>query len=117
MPSRPTRHNPGVHVGKRTTAEAWRPSAAKRGYGRKWREARLGYLRSHPLCVHCLALGLTVAATQVDHIIAHRGDMALFWLPGNWQALCAAHHTAKTNREDGGLGRQRIEHGRSPQAQ
>lgn len=118
MPSCPRSHNPGVHVGKRTTADAWRPSAAKRGYGRKWQAARLGYLRAHPLCVECLAIGLTVASVEVDHIIPHRGDMELFWRPGNWAALCKPHHSRKTYLEDGGCGRTRKEHhGRSPQAQ
>lgn len=114
MPSRPTRHNPGIHLGKRTTAEAWRPSASKRGYSRKWAEASKGFLREHPLCVHCLRRGLTVEAVEVDHIVAHRGDMGLFWTRENWQPLCHACHSRKTYLEDGGLGRTKKLHASAP---
>lgn len=113
MPTRPTRHNPGVHVGRRSNPDAWRPSASRRGYGRRWEAASKGYLRSHPVCVHCLAKGLTVASSEVDHIIPHRGDMALFWNRANWQALCHACHSAKTVRDDGGFGNRRKDHGSS----
>jgi 5-methylcytosine-specific restriction protein A len=48
--------------------------------------------------------GLVVLATVVDHVIPHRGDVELFWKPGNHQALCKACHDRKTVLEDGGLG-------------
>jgi len=45
-------------------------------------------------------------AVVVDHIIPHRGDLALFWdEKNNWQALCHRCHSRKTAREDGGFGR------------
>ncbi len=44
------------------------------------------------------------AATDVDHIQPHRGDMTLFWDSSNWQPLCHRHHAQKTAREDGGFG-------------
>jgi len=40
----------------------------------------------------------------VDHVIAHKGDPALFWNPANWQAMAKLCHDRKTVREDGGLG-------------
>jgi len=48
-----------------------------------------------------------VAATDVDHIVPHCGDMALFWDVLNWQPLCEACHGRKTAREDGGFGNPR----------
>lgn len=71
-----------------------RGSAASRGYDRRWRAKRLAYLRKHPLCVECAGAGLTVAATDVDHIIAKRDGGTDD--EGNLQALCHAHHSKKT---------------------
>lgn len=56
------------------------------------------YLAQHPLCVECERNGRVVLATDVDHIMPHRGDKALFWSVDNWQSLCAQHHAAKTRR-------------------
>ena len=44
--------------------------------------------------------GKYVKATDVDHIVPHRGDKTLFWDQGNWQPLCHRHHSSKTRRED-----------------
>jgi 5-methylcytosine-specific restriction protein A len=76
-----------------------RASAARRGYGPRWRRARAGYLARHPLCVQCEAAGRLEPATVVDHVIPHHGDQALFWAEGNWQGLCKRCHDAKTARE------------------
>jgi len=81
-----------------------RESAAKRGYDHKWRQARITYLKRNPLCVQCMKEGKVVAATVVDHIIAHKGNQRLFWDKSNWQPLCKLHHDQKTVREDGGFG-------------
>lgn len=85
--------------------DARRGSAAQRGYGFKWQRAREGFLQHHPLCVRCEKLGLVEAATVVDHIVPHKGDMTLFWQRTNWQALCKPCHDVKTATEDGGFGR------------
>jgi 5-methylcytosine-specific restriction protein A len=79
--------------------ERQRPSAARRGYGPRWRRARAAYLRRHPLCVSCAAAGRLEPATVVDHVVPHRGDPGLFWNPGNWAALCKRCHNRKTARE------------------
>lgn len=80
-----------------------RESAAKRGYDSQWRKARLGWLRKHPLCAEHERQGYVVQATEVDHIIPHKGDKDLFWdSTNNWQSLCKSCHSAKTVREDGG---------------
>ena len=44
--------------------------------------------------------GRYVRATDVDHIVPHRGDPALFWDEENWQALCHSCHSKKTRNED-----------------
>ena len=75
-------------------------SASSRGYGSAWQKARKRFLAAHPLCVECLKEGRYVKATDVDHIIAHRGDQRLFWDESNWQPLCHSHHSIKTDRED-----------------
>ena len=74
--------------------------AASRGYGAAWRKARNAFLQAHPLCVECMKEGRYVKATDVDHIVPHRGDSKLFWDQSNWQALCHRHHSMKTRRED-----------------
>ncbi len=84
-----------------------RKTAAERGYDSRWRKAREGYLKAHPLCVLCESEGEYVAATVVDHIIPHKGDKKLFWNRKNWQSLCKRHHDIKTAREDGGFGNRR----------
>lgn len=84
-------------------AGSWRTSdqtAAQRGYGYKWQQARAQYLREHPLCVRCKADGQVAAATVVDHIVPHRGDQSLFWRRSNWQSLCATHHSRDKQREE-----------------
>ncbi|WP_330114908.1 HNH endonuclease signature motif containing protein [Pseudomonas sp. JS3066] len=87
-------------------------SSAAKGYGYRWKLARADHLRRHPLCVFCLARGLSVAATLVDHIKAHKlgdaklsGDQEqiarawkLFWDRANWQSLCKPCHDSTKQR-------------------
>jgi 5-methylcytosine-specific restriction endonuclease McrA len=81
-----------------------RGSSAKRGYGARWQKARAAYLAKHPLCIMCEELGRVTAATVVDHIEPHKGDMAKFWDSGNWAALCArCHNSAKQSFERTGI--------------
>ncbi|MCJ8015241.1 HNH endonuclease [Paenibacillus sp. KQZ6P-2] len=84
--------------------DRYRGTAAQRGYDGKWRKARLGFLRKHPLCKHCQEKNRLTEATVVDHIKPHKGDKTLFWDRDNWQPLCASCHSIKTAREDGGFG-------------
>jgi 5-methylcytosine-specific restriction protein A len=74
-----------------------RGSAAERGYDARWRKVRKRFLRAHPLCAECERLGFVTAATDVDHIMPkNRGGADT---EDNLQALCHAHHSAKTMRE------------------
>lgn len=65
----------------------------------RWRKARLAFLAAAPLCRDCAELGLVVPATEVDHVIPHRGDARLMWDRRNWQPLCRPCHSRKTARE------------------
>lgn len=81
-------------------AYARRPSAAARGYGRRWRRLRRYKLGIDPVCQH---EGCNRGATEVDHIkpLTQGGGHDL----SNLQSLCRSHHSEKTAREDGGFGR------------
>ncbi len=81
-------------------AEQTRGSSHARGYDARWREARLAFLRVHPLCLQCAPR--PVAATVVDHVIAHKGDPGLFWDQTNWQSLCKPCHDARVDEGDFG---------------
>ena len=69
-------------------------------YDYRWRQARLRFLRRHPLCEHCKYEEKLTEATEVDHIIPHRGDMKRFWDMTNWMALCKPCHSKKTYEEN-----------------
>jgi 5-methylcytosine-specific restriction protein A len=57
-------------------------------------------VRRDPVCKICNRNPSTVA----DHIVPHRGNWDLFTSLSNLQGLCAACHSEKTAREDGGFG-------------
>src|SRR4051812_46261365 len=99
MPNRPAVHNPTP----RRKRNDGRPSAARRGYGRGWQKASKAVLMGHPLCggAEGKASGVIVAAEVVHHIIAHKGDMELFWREGNWAALSKRCHDRLTPKEEG----------------
>nr|WP_288358226.1 HNH endonuclease signature motif containing protein [uncultured Pseudomonas sp.] len=83
--------------------DSWRSdkqSSTQRGYGYKWQKAREHHLAANPLCVYCQRQGLVTAASVVDHITPHRGDMAMFWDPENWQSLCTSCHSSVKQREE-----------------
>lgn len=68
----------------------------------RWRHPVYGLrsraLAGSPLCVMCRRAGDVVEATEVDHIVPHRGDPKLFWSFTNVQPLCKSHHDEKTAR-------------------
>ena len=56
-----------------------------------------------PLCEWCLRKGDVVPMDIVDHIVPHKGDLALFSDPDNLQSLCKPHHdAAKQGKENRG---------------
>ena len=96
---------------KKATRKPWEPDQDKARYGserdeqsskvyrsRRWRRLRDMFIRSHPLCEHCKAKGITTRAQHVDHIRAIQdGGDPYAW--DNLQSLCISCHTGKTNRE------------------
>lgn len=92
---------PTFKPGKKERRE-YRPSASERGYNYAWQKQSKDYLKAHPLCVHCLAKGITVAAECVDHITPKESGGSDF--ESNLQALCWPCHSRKTVLQDGGLG-------------
>lgn len=65
---------------------------------RVWRKTRKRFLEQNPLCVECAEVGDVVVATVLDHIVPiNRGGEKLN--ESNFQAMCAAHHNAKSARE------------------
>lgn len=100
LPVLDTRRVPTIQAGSWRTSDQ---TAAQRGYGYKWQQARAQFLREHPHCVICKADDQVTAATVVDHIVPHRGDQSLFWRRSNWQALCVAHHSRDKQREEASL--------------
>lgn len=60
----------------------------------KWRQMKKKHLQEEPYCRYCGA-----KATEVDHIVAHRGDVNLFFDEDNLQSLCSECHSKKTMNE------------------
>ena len=86
-----------------------RGSARARGYTRRWDKASKAFLRAHPLCLGCTAMGRVEGAVLTDHIVPHRGNQALFWDEANWQPSCRWHHDTVKKKlealyEIGGIG-------------
>ena len=73
MPHRPRTYRP---PGPRPIAlsERARGTSSERGYDAAWQRLRKVHLEMHPLCLECQRQGRAVQATEVDHVIAHRGD-------------------------------------------
>lgn len=70
-------------------------------YGSKiWYRLRYYQLAKAPLCAYCEAQGLIVAASVVDHIRPHKGDINLFSDPDNLQSLCKRCHDSHKQRQE-----------------
>jgi len=69
-------------------------------YDRTWRKLRAMKLRRNPLCEVCLSKGLTVLATEVDHIKPVKKYPELRLVYDNLQSLCKSCHSKKTRREN-----------------
>ena len=91
---------------RRRDAEARRGSVRERGYNTAWERYSKAFLAQHPVCIDPFRLHspASVAAECTDHIIPHKGDMALFWDAANHQALCLSCNAVKAARYEGGFG-------------
>lgn len=65
----------------------------------EWEQLRGDQLLREPFCRTCARRGLRVRATDVDHIVDHKGDWAVFTDPNNLESLCHSCHSRKTARE------------------
>ena len=94
---------------ERLSIKNTRETAAKRGYGYRWQLNRAVFLQENPLCVceECKRRMIPLPADVVDHIVPHKGNMALFWDRNNWQPMNHVCHNKKTATEDGGFGNSR----------
>lgn len=81
-----------------------RGTTTQRGYGGRWQTLRKRFILQHPYCQECLKQGKLTEATDVDHIVPHRGCARLLFDEANLQALCHECHSRKTAKEDGGFG-------------
>lgn len=79
-------------------ADRKRGTAAQRGYGSEWRKIRKNYLARFPFCQD--PEGCIERATDVHHIDGGGplGDNS----DENLEALCHAHHSRRTIREQPG---------------
>lgn len=65
----------------------------------RWRKVRAAFLAEFPLCVDCLAIGRTVPASEVDHVLPRATHPELEWDWDNFSAKCKSCHSRKTRRE------------------
>ncbi|NTF69390.1 HNH endonuclease [Agrobacterium rhizogenes] len=70
--------------------------------GKRWRVMRDAQLSIEPLCRFCLITEEVTAATVVDHIRKHNGELDLFFDPSNLQSLCKHHHDSAKQMIDHG---------------
>lgn len=70
----------------------------------RWQALRLRVLaRDGCTCQRCGRIESDTSQLVADHVMPHRGDVALFWDVGNLQTLCApCHNSAKQAEERGG---------------
>lgn len=87
---------PPLRVPKRTGRDA-DPRRVLPLNGSRWQKLRAQVLAGEPLCRHCAARGLTVPATDVDHISGDPSDNRLEAL----QPLCHECHSIKTAADHG----------------
>lgn len=62
---------------------------------KQWKVLRDEQLKNFPICQKCGCY----EATEVHHVIPHRGDPNLFFNPENLVSLCHDCHTEETRKE------------------
>ena len=67
----------------------------------RWQKLRWSVLvRDLFTCARCGRIEGNTSRLVADHIVAHRGDEALFWDGANLQCLCKACHDSDKQREE-----------------
>jgi len=62
----------------------------------RWVPLRIRFLKVHPLCLACTALGEVTPATTVDHIVPVAVAPDRLLDVANLRALCRTHHDRRT---------------------
>ncbi len=93
-------------AGKAKRDDQWRGTAASRGYDAAWKRTRDRILAFEPFCRHCTAQGLTILATEVDHVIPK--DEGGTDDDSNLCPLCHSHHVTKTHADKRRQQRERV---------
>ena len=62
-------------------------------------DLRPAQLLREPFCRECARHGRRVRATDVDHIVDHKGEWSKFCDRSNLESLCHSCHSRKTARE------------------
>ena len=89
------RHRPPEHI-RSEEAQSWRWMYLTP----EWRDdLRPTQLLNEPFCRECARHGRRVYATDVDHIVDHKGDWSRFTDRSNLQSLCHNCHSRKTAQE------------------
>lgn len=86
-----------------------KPKQAKRRESAAWHswyslpvwtdDLRPDHLLREPFCRECARKGIRTRATDVDHVVDHKGSWPLFTDRSNLQSLCHRCHSRKTMRE------------------
>ncbi|MEN6522350.1 MAG: HNH endonuclease [Anaerolineaceae bacterium] len=87
-----------------------RDRETQRLYDRSWQKRRASQLAAQPWCELCLRVGIYTPATDVHHVISHRGDKTIF-RSSPLKSLCKKHHSQITVREVKGRGLKKIQDG------
>jgi len=84
-----------------------RDPAVQRLYDRRWQRRRAAHLAAHPWCERCLRGGMYVPATDVHHVLPHRGDPIVF-MTSELESLCHSCHSKMTANEVNGRGAEKV---------
>ena len=87
------RHQPKRKGVRSAEAQSWRWMYKTDTWLKILRPAQLA---KEPFCRECAKIGVRAYATDVDHIVDHKGDWSLFSDPSNLQSLCHSCHSRKT---------------------
>lgn len=83
------------------TIQATRDPERQKLYDRKWQRRRRLHLSASPWCAECLRHDVYTAATDVHHLVPHRGDSTVF-MTSPLESLCHECHSRITQAEGRG---------------
>lgn len=93
---------PSTRTRRRDDRRSQQAASYRHLYGTaRWRKLREWQLDREPLCAMCHEMGRITAANTADHVVAHKGDEALFW-GGELRSLCASCHSSVKQAEERG---------------